>query len=232
MAFGTQVTINQQTHQRAMKRINVLNYVFLAANILENKDSNELKASILDHLEKAQEILQQVWGKMEMMRFAEKQIEYSSLSADYRTVIESHLDENNAAVLVNTPFAELLNSENDLIFNVFGNKVRQIIYRHILLRSISELWIEHLTQMEALRVSIRMEAYAQQDPLVQYKNYSTDTFRDLLANIRLAVISKMFRLQPSKPKSAAVKPKENKQPVPQDQEKPKNKKGRKRHKKK
>jgi len=133
---------------------------------------------------------------------------------------------------VNTPFAELLNSENDLIFNVFGNKVRQIIYRHILLRSISELWIEHLTQMEALRVSIRMEAYAQQDPLVQYKNYSTDTFRDLLANIRLAVISKMFRLQPSKPKSAAVKPKENKQPVPQDQEKPKNKKGRKRHKKK
>ena len=77
-----------------------------------------------------------------------------------------------------------------------------------------------------------MEAYAQQDPLVQYKNYSTDTFRDLLANIRLSVISKMFRLQPSKPKSAAVKSKEGKQSVTQDQKQSIKKKGRKRHKKK
>ena len=65
--------------------------------------------------------------------------------------------------------------------------MQQVIYRHILLKSISDLWIEHLTRMEALRVSIRMEAYAQRDPLVQYKRYSTDTFKELLANIRLAV---------------------------------------------
>ena len=232
MAFGNQITINQQTHQRTMKRINVLNYVFLAASILENKDSNELNASILLHLQKAQEKLQRVWGKMEMTRLAESQIEYNSLPADYRTAIEGYVDKDNSAILLNTPFTELLNSENNLVINAFGNKVRQIIYRHILLKSISELWIEHLTQMEALRVSIRMEAYAQQDPLVQYKNYSTDTFRDLLANIRLSVISKMFRLQPSKPKSAAIKSKENKQSVTQDQEQSIKKKGRKRHKKK
>jgi len=56
--------------------------------------------------------------------------------------------------------------------------------------------------MEALRVSIRMEAYAQRDPLVQYKSVSTDTFRDLLSAIRMGVISKMFRMQPAKKKQS------------------------------
>jgi preprotein translocase subunit SecA len=50
--------------------------------------------------------------------------------------------------------------------------------------------------MEALRVSIGMEAYAQRDPLVQYKSQSSDMFRELLANIRLGVMSQIFRLQP------------------------------------
>jgi len=233
MAFGTQITINQQTHQRTIKHVNVLNYVFLAASILENKDPSELETSILRHLKESQEKLRQVWGKMEMMRLAESQIEYNNLSADYKTVIEGYLDEVSSSTLPTTPFSELLTSKNQLVFNAFGNKVQQIIYRHILLKSISELWIDHLTRMEALRVSIRMEAYAQRDPLVQYKSYSTDTFKDLLANIRLAVISKMFRLQPSKPKSATpIQPEENKQSAAQSQKQSKKKRGRKRHKKK
>ena len=233
MAFGTQITINQKTHQRTFKRVNVLNYVFLAASILENKDPSELTASILHHLEEAQEKLRQVWGKMEMTRLSENQIEYNNLSTDYRAEIESYLDAANSSLLPATPFNELLNNENRLVFNAFGKKVRQVIYRHILLKSISELWIDHLTRMEALRVSIRMEAYAQRDPLVQYKSYSTDTFKDLLANIRLAVVSKIFRLQPSKPKStASVQPEENKISAVQGPKQSKKKKGRKRHKKK
>ena len=59
--------------------------------------------------------------------------------------------------------------------------------------------------MEALRVSIGMEAYAQRDPLVMYKSKSTDTFRDLFASIRLGVISQMFRLQPARPEPQAVR---------------------------
>jgi preprotein translocase subunit SecA len=233
MAFGTQITINQQTHQRTIKRVNILNYVFFAASTIENNDPGELTASILQHLKEAQGKLQRVWGKMEIMRLAESQIEYNSLSANYRDAIEGFLDDANSNLLPTTPFTKLLNSKNQLVFNAFGQKVQQVIYRHILLKSISELWIEHLTRMEALRISIRMEAYAQRDPLVQYKSYSTDTFKDLLANIRLAVISKMFRLQPSKPKSAAsIQPEENKQSVAQGPKQSKKKKGRKRHKKK
>ena len=96
-----------------------------------------------------------------------------------------------------------MHEDDEDFLRAFGRQVQNIIYRHILLRAISELWIEHLTQMEALRVSIGMEAYAQRDPLVQYKNQSTDRFRDLLADIRLGVISQMFRLQPAQPRQPA-----------------------------
>jgi preprotein translocase subunit SecA len=60
--------------------------------------------------------------------------------------------------------------------------------------------------MEALRVSIGMEAYAQRDPLVMYKSKSTDTFKDLFASIRLGVISQMFRLQPARPQMIEPQP--------------------------
>jgi len=210
-----------------------LNYVFLAANIIEKIDPGELTSSILRHLKEAQDKLQRVWGKLEMMRIVENQIEYKSLSIDYRSALEGHLDEFNIALLTTKPLNELLSDEYPKVISAFGKKVQQVIYRHILLKSISGLWIEHLTRMEALRVSIRMEAYAQRDPLVQYKSYSTDTFKELLENIRLAVISKMFRLQPSKPKSNdAAQSQENKQSASLNQEPPKKKKSRKRHKKK
>ena len=232
MAFGTQVAINQQTHQRTYRRVNILNYVFLAANILEDKDPQDLTDLILNHLKTAQNMLRIVWGKMEMMRILDGQLEYRSLSEDYKSDIENLLEETDAALLQSKPLSAIMNSR-ETIGNAFGNRVQQFIYRHILLQSISELWIEHLTKMEALRISVGMEAYAQRDPLVQYKSYSTDTFKDLLANIRQTVISKMFRLQPSNPKSVSTQPpKVEKSSKSDDQTRSTEKKGRKRHKKK
>jgi len=61
---------------------------------------------------------------------------------------------------------------------------------------ITELWVDYLTQMEALRISIGLEAYAQRDPLVQYKSRAYALFQELLANIRLSIVSKMFTFRP------------------------------------
>jgi preprotein translocase subunit SecA len=65
----------------------------------------------------------------------------------------------------------------------------------LLLGVITELWVDYLTQMEALRVSIGLEAYAQRDPLVQYKSRASELFQTLFGNMRLGVINRMFNLQ-------------------------------------
>jgi preprotein translocase subunit SecA len=57
------------------------------------------------------------------------------------------------------------------------------------------LWVDYLTRIEALRVSIGLEAYAQRDPLVQYKSQASEMFAQLVEDIRGLVISRAFTMQ-------------------------------------
>jgi preprotein translocase subunit SecA len=82
------------------------------------------------------------------------------------------------------------------VMTVLGQRLQNDIYRSLLLSAISEQWVEYLTKIESLRVSIGMEAYAQRDPLVQYKGKASELFRVLLADIRNAVVSRMYTMQP------------------------------------
>jgi preprotein translocase subunit SecA len=77
-----------------------------------------------------------------------------------------------------------------------GHRVQNQIYRQVLLGAISELWVDYLTRVEALRVSIGLEAYAQSDPLVKYKSQASVMFQNLLADIRAGVIGRIFLYQP------------------------------------
>ena len=70
-------------------------------------------------------------------------------------------------------------------------------YRSLFLSVGDRLWVEYLTQMEALRTSIGLEAYGQRDPLVQYKSRAFDMFGQLLGDIRAGIVSRVFRVQPA-----------------------------------
>ena len=199
ISVGTQAAIDPRTRQKVNKRVALLNYIYLAALGLENEDPEEISADILEHLEEIQVKMQLIWGKMEIQRMSENIEWFKDLPEDYRANLTPFMDSDSEEILNSKPMKTLLDENNPAIIGTFGRYVQQTIYRHILLRAISDLWIEQLTRMEALRISIGMEAYAQQDPLVQYKSRSTDAFKDLFAEIRMGVISRMFRLQPAKP---------------------------------
>jgi preprotein translocase subunit SecA len=48
------------------------------------------------------------------------------------------------------------------------------------LRILDSLWVDHLENMEALRGSVRLRAYGQKDPLIEYKNEGHRAFHQLL----------------------------------------------------
>ncbi len=75
-------------------------------------------------------------------------------------------------------------------------RIQNQAYRQVLLGAITELWVDYLTRVEALRVSVGLEAYAQRDPLVQYKSQASEMFQTLLADIRGVVVSRIFLLRP------------------------------------
>ncbi len=61
------------------------------------------------------------------------------------------------------------------------------------LRVIDNLWIEHLENMESLKDSVRLRAYGQRDPLVEYKKEGHKMFRELLDNYERMLIESIMR---------------------------------------
>ena len=65
--------------------------------------------------------------------------------------------------------------------------------RQIVLDAIDSRWQEHLRSMDELRGSIGLRAYAQKDPLVEYKREAFRLFEQLMNDIDQQIIGKIFR---------------------------------------
>jgi preprotein translocase subunit SecA len=63
----------------------------------------------------------------------------------------------------------------------------------ISLRILDMLWMNHLEEMEALRDSVRLRAYGQRDPLVEYKIEGHKMFRRLLETIEINIAQTILR---------------------------------------
>lgn len=62
-----------------------------------------------------------------------------------------------------------------------------------ILSAFDMFWVNHLDSLEALMESVRMRAYGQKDPLVEYKRESYGLFKDLIANAQMWVFANVFR---------------------------------------
>jgi len=65
--------------------------------------------------------------------------------------------------------------------------------RYVILNAVDRLWQEHLYAMDGLREAVYLRAFAQKDPLVEYKNEAFLMFSDLMDNIKYEVLNNLFR---------------------------------------
>jgi preprotein translocase subunit SecA len=68
------------------------------------------------------------------------------------------------------------------------------IEKFVSLRSIDTLWMDHLDNVDHLRDSVRLRAYGQKDPLVEYKNEGMRLFQRLLASIQSTVVNTIYKV--------------------------------------
>ncbi|NQV12283.1 preprotein translocase subunit SecA [Candidatus Uhrbacteria bacterium] len=66
--------------------------------------------------------------------------------------------------------------------------------KQLLLRSIDNLWVEHLSAMRKLRSSVGLSGYAQRDPLVEYKRQSFNMFQVMLSEAQKQVAYTIFKI--------------------------------------
>ena len=64
----------------------------------------------------------------------------------------------------------------------------------VVLRVLDSLWVEHLENMESLRDSVRLRAYGQQDPLIEYKNEGRKMFQSFMDNLEGTIANALLNV--------------------------------------
>mgnify|MGYP004492629011 CR=1 FL=1 len=66
----------------------------------------------------------------------------------------------------------------------FGEEMMREIERVVLLKNVDTYWMSHIDAMEELKRGIRLRAYAQRDPVVEYRLEGFDMFDEMIDSIR------------------------------------------------
>ncbi len=112
--------------------------------------------------------------------------------------IIEHLEEAHRELILGWGRAgpEGMTGASEEILARAGRQAHSEIYRQLMLSVTGDLWVEYLTKMEALRVSVILEGYGQRDPLVMYKSQAFKLFQGLLRDMRQGVVSRIFTFLP------------------------------------
>jgi len=187
LSQGVRTLFDQRTHRQLRQVFSRFTYVYLAAHLLENQAADDVTDVVLEHLEEAESALQTTWGQSEFARLSQNATKLSDFGPAAKVLGQEKQDEDASALSA---------PDREILVQAIGSYILNEVKRQLLLSSITELWVEYLTKVEALRVSIGLEAYAQRDPLVQYKGRASELFQQLLADVRAAVIGRVFSYQP------------------------------------
>jgi len=79
--------------------------------------------------------------------------------------------------------------------DIFGVQNMQTIEKQIMLQVVDQNWKEHLLQLDQLKQGIGLRAYAQRDPLNEYKSEAFNLFQEMLENIRNQVTTIILNIE-------------------------------------
>ena len=75
-----------------------------------------------------------------------------------------------------------------------GEEIMRQIDKFAYLTSIDHHWIDHIDRIDGLREGVRLRAYGQRDPLVEFKNEAYSMFEGLLDRIDEELCRRIFRI--------------------------------------
>ena len=80
--------------------------------------------------------------------------------------------------------------------NVFGEDEFREVERVLLLRNVDQKWMDHLEAMDSLMESIGLQAYAQRNPISEYRIASGDLFDEMITMIRDDTVRMLLSVMP------------------------------------
>ena len=77
----------------------------------------------------------------------------------------------------------------------YGADIMRLAERSLLLQILDQAWKDHLLSLDHLRQGINLRAYAQRDPLNEYKHEAFVLFQEMLAHLRETVTSVLCHVE-------------------------------------
>jgi preprotein translocase subunit SecA len=111
-------------------------------------------------------------------------------------VIEEYRDrERKMADLIREEYREqIAGDESRIDFSRLARKRIHDFELMAILRAVDDRWIDHLYSMDYLRESVRLRAYGQRDPLVEYKTEGFELFEQMMKSVEESVAQTLFRV--------------------------------------
>jgi len=79
--------------------------------------------------------------------------------------------------------------------SVLDEEIHSAVEREIFLKTLDQAWRDHLYQMDTMKTGIRLRAYNQKDPLVEFKKESFNLFTELRDSIKYETIKMLQIIQ-------------------------------------
>lgn len=94
---------------------------------------------------------------------------------------------------------ELIEEKTGDIFkakeSLYGAEMLRKVEKQIFLITIDSEWKDHLLSLDKLRHGINLRAYAQKDPLIEYKRDAFSLFEDMMLRVEEQVVSRLAHVQ-------------------------------------
>ena len=87
---------------------------------------------------------------------------------------------------------------------LFGESDFREIERAILLQTVDRNWMEHIDIMDELKHEIGLQAYAQRDPVSEYRIQGADIFDAMVENIRETTVRLVLSVTPRAPETKRI----------------------------
>ncbi|XFA71980.1 preprotein translocase subunit SecA [Thermosynechococcaceae cyanobacterium Okahandja] len=167
--------------------------------VLEGED---LKDRVLEYAEKTMDDIIAAYvnpdlpsEEWDLEGLVSKVQEFVYLLADLRPEHLAHLSVPEMQAFLHEQVRTAYEQKEAEIDRLQAGLMRQA-ERFFILQQIDMLWREHLQQMDALRESVGLRGYGQEDPLVEYKREGYELFLDMMIMIRRNVVYSLFQFQP------------------------------------
>ena len=179
--------------------------------VLQGQDMRQVISDMADHLieEACDRWLtgdsSKEWDLDELKEYLERLcVAYGTTDANRENLLSGSKED---AVKFYQKSARRLYEERETHFAEMGIDMREL-ERAILLRAVDMRWMDHIDAMDQLRDGIGLRAYAQRDPVNEYKMESYDMFEEMVRLIREDTVRRLYQVRIEKPQErrAAAKP--------------------------